>query len=462
MTRSFTVRLAVAFVGMGLAGALLTATLVNIAFDRRFSSYVEDRRERSEQELIVAVRDSFIRSGGWEADDLAGLEATALMSGLSFSVKDSGGATVWSSSTGRSSKMAAMHREMLGTGPLGPTRRLPVEILGEDVGLLEVRVPAGGLRPGDAAFRASVNRLLLSGGLLAGIVALGVGVVLARRATAPVQELTDAARARTDGDRDRRVTLGRLDEFGAMGQAFNQMADTIEEEDRLRRVFAREVAHEMRTPLTILQSHIESFQDRVSDPTPAALASLHDEVRRLSRIVADLEALASADAAGFTLERRSVRLRELVQEAAREWDGPLRDAGLRLELDLDDGIVADIDATRIRQVIANLLSNGAKFTPTGGVVGVELEVVDEWAVIRVRDTGCGIAPDELAAVFDRFYRGRTSRARGSGIGLAIVKQLVEAHGGTVEVSSQADQGTVFTVRLPQATRPLRRSFIASS
>jgi signal transduction histidine kinase len=182
----------------------------------------------------------------------------------------------------------------------------------------------------------------------------------------------------------------------------------------------------------------------------------------LSRIVADLEALASADAAGFTLERRPVRLRELLQEAAQEWVGPLRDAGLRLELDLDDGIVADIDATRIRQVIANLLSNGAKFTHTGGVVGVELEVVDQWAVIRVRDTGCGISADELAAVFDRFYRGRTSRARGSGIGLAIVKQLVEAHGGTVEVSSQADQGTVFTVRLPQATRPLRRSFIASS
>jgi hypothetical protein len=125
---------------MGLAGALLTATLVNIAFDRRFSSYVEDRRERSEQELMVAVRDSFIRGGGWEAEDLAGLEATALMSGLSFSVKDGAGATVWSSYTGRSSEMAAMHREMQGTGPLGPARRLPVEIDGEDVGL--VCVPA--------------------------------------------------------------------------------------------------------------------------------------------------------------------------------------------------------------------------------------------------------------------------------------------------------------------------------
>lgn len=462
MTRSFTVRLAVAFVGMGLAGALLTAVLVNVAFDRRFSSYVEDRREQGERELLAALRDSFVRNGGWEAEDLAGLEASALMSGLSFSVEDNVGATVWSSSDGRSSEMAAMHREMMGTGPLGPARRLPVEINGDNVGLAEVRGTAGGLRPDDVAFRASVNRLLLGGGLIVGVLALGVGVVLARRATAPVQELTNAAQARTDGDRGRRVTLDRLDEFGAMGQAFNQMADTVEEEDRLRRVFAREVAHELRTPLTILQSHIEAFQDGVSEPTPVALASLHDEVHRLSRIVADLEALASADAAGFTLERRPVALRELLQEAAREWDGPLHEAGLGLELDLDDGIVADVDATRIGQVVANLLSNAAKFTPAGGFIGVELECVDGWAVIRVSDTGCGIPPEEVAMVFGRFYRGRTSRARGSGIGLAIVKQLVDAHGGAVEARSQPGQGTVFTVRLPQATRLLRRSFTASS
>src|SRR3990170_4866115 len=150
-----------------------------------------------------------------------------------------------------------------------------------------------------------------------------------------------------------------------MARAFNSMADTIEEEDRLRRAFAADVAHELRTPLAILRTQIEGIQDGVFEPAPAALASLHEETLRLSRLVADLETLASADAAGFSLDRRPVGLRPILEEASREFTGPAEAEGVRLEVDLEEA-TAFSDPTRVRQVVANLLSNALKFTPSGG------------------------------------------------------------------------------------------------
>jgi signal transduction histidine kinase len=249
-----------------------------------------------------------------------------------------------------------MHRAMMGSGPLGPEQRLAIRADGLVVGTAIVRLPQTGLLPQDVAFRSAVNRMLLVGGIIAGLVALGLGLMLARRATAPARELTRAARAVAAGDRSERVAYEAPDELGEMATAFNSMADTIEEEDRLRRAFAAEVAHELRTPLTILRTQIEGIQDGVIEPTSPALASLHEETLRLTRLVADLETVASADAAGFSLVRRPVELASLLEEAAHEFIGPFEAAEVDLRWDLDPAEV-EADPTRIRQVVANLLSN---------------------------------------------------------------------------------------------------------
>jgi signal transduction histidine kinase len=193
-----------------------------------------------------------------------------------------------------------------------------------------------------------------------------------------------------------------------------------------------------------------------------ALSSLHDEILRVSRLVADLETLASADAATFDLDCGPVALRPLLQDAAQEFAGIFAERGLRLVLQLDDDIEIEADTTRVRQVTSNLLANATKFTPPGGEVRLELERDGPWAVIRVVDTGPGIPADEMSSVFDRFFRGRAVRAGGSGIGLAIVRRLVTAHGGDVEVASESGGGATFTVRLPQTARSLLTSFTGSS
>ena len=448
MFRSFTFRLALAFAGAGVLTATVTAILVNVAFAGEFSGYLTQQQDRQQAQVVTALGDSYRRAGGWNAADLSGVAQVAAMSGGAVQVLDASGRLVWNAaSSPMSAGMQEMHRQMDGGGPIGPERRVPVVVDGRSVGTVLMRLPQAGLAPADAQFHQSVNSLFIVGGLAGAVVAVLMGVFLARRATAPARELAQAARAVAAGDRSQRVSVVGEDEFGQMGQAFNAMAEAIDEEDRLRRNFAASVAHEVRTPLSILRSEVEALQDRVVRPSPRALASLHEEVMRMGRLIADLESLAYADAAAFSLDRCPTDLAELARAAVTEFAGPYAAEGLRLESNLT-AVEADVDPVRIRQAVSNLLSNSLKYTPEGGRVLVEVAPKDGAAQIRVTDSGSGIADDELPRVFDRFFRGRGARPGGSGIGLNVVQELVRAHGGRVDISSAAGKGTTVTIHLP--------------
>lgn len=450
MPRSFTFRLAVTLAGIGIVAAALMAILVNVVFGYRFTTYLAEQRAARERRLVNALSESYRRMGGWNAEDLTPLVPLVQMDGGSIRLEDAGGRVVLEAAPTTAADVA-VHREIMGSGPLGEERRLVVSSGGEVVGYAAVRLPVPGLLPHDRAFRASVNTMLVAGGVATGFGALVVGWVLARRATAPARALTRAARGLASGDRTRRVQFDSHDEFGEMARSFNLMADTIEEEDRLRRTFAAEVAHELRTPLAVLQGQIEALQDAVVEPSPRELGSLHEEVLRLTRLVSDLETLARADAAGFTLDLRTVDLGQVVSDAVDGLEAQFAAAGITLARAFA-GAPSVADPARIEQVVSNLLSNALKFTPGGGRVLVEVARDGTWAVIRVSDDGEGIPADELPKVFDRFYSGRGARARGSGIGLTVVQELVAAHGGDVDVVSERGRGATFTVRLPLAAR----------
>ncbi len=452
MRRSFTLRLAVAFAGVGVSAAALTAILVNLSFGSRFSGYLEEQQRVREERLVATLADSYRRMGGWDAGDLESVIPPMLMDGGALRVEDASGREVWDAEQAPGAGMSRMHQEMMGTGPLGPERRLPVEVDDATVGFALVRLPEPGLLPQDVSFRSSINRLLVFGSLIAGMVALALGIVVARRATAPARELTSVAQALAGGDRSRRIGSTAADEFGEMARAFDRMAEAIDAEDRLRRGFAADVAHELRTPLAILRSQVEALQDGVAAATPESLASLHEETLRIARLVADLEALASADAAEFSLDRRPTSLASLVEGAVREFRGPFEGAGVRLEVDAVD-LTVDADPVRVKQVLSNLLSNALKFTPAGGRVHVSLRPEGPWAAVRVSDTGPGIPADEMPRVFDRFFRGRSARSGGSGVGLTVVRELARAHGGDVDLASEPGRGAVFTLRLPLVGSP---------
>lgn len=306
-------------------------------------------------------------------------------------------------------------------------------------------------------------RLLL---IWAGVIGVGLAAILswqaAKTALRPVEEVADAATAIGETrDLSRRVDPGGEDELGKLTKAFNGMLDRLEsaqtELERTlegQRRFLADASHEMRTPLTTMRGNLEVIKaspDISADDLKAALTDSIDEAERMSSLVADLLALARADARAQPREERVV-LAEVVREAvagAQTADTAAGGDGPHVTVDVEDSLVVTGSSEGLRRVVTNLVENAMKYTPGDGRVEVSVHREDSWAVLRVADTGIGMTTEEVAHAFDRFWRSDRSRAeRGSGLGLAIVKAIVEEHGGAIVAESAPGRGTVMWVRLP--------------
>lgn len=251
------------------------------------------------------------------------------------------------------------------------------------------------------------------------------------------------------GDRSPRDRLSEAPgELGTLGAAVSDMARQLDRAEQLRRSLVADVAHELRTPLSILQGELEALVDGVFTPDAARLASLRDEVLRLSRLVDDLGVLATSEAAGLTLQPETSALDEVLADTAAALRPRIEDQGLQLELQLQP-VTADVDRTRVRQMAANLLGNAAKYGGEMGTVTLALRSEGVDAVIDVIDDGPGIPADELPHVFDRFWRGSTATGTSdTGIGLAVVAAIAEAHQGRARAGREPGRGSRFTVTLP--------------
>jgi signal transduction histidine kinase len=304
-----------------------------------------------------------------------------------------------------------------------------------------------------SALSSSVNRYLLWGGLLAVAVAALVTFFLSRRILRPVESLAHAARGLSRGDFSQRVDVRSKDEFGELAKTFNSMAEDLERTEQLRRNLVADVAHELRTPLSNIQGHLEAIRDGLLPPEPATFDSIYEEVLLLARLVEDLQELTLAEAGQLTLVRQSADVAEIVRRALAAAQPPAEAKGLTLEAKLPEGqAIAEVAPERIGQVLRNLLSNAITHTSKGGLITVDLKDDGDELHIGVADTGDGIPPEDLPYVFERFYRADPSRVRatgGAGLGLTIARRLVEAHGGTIGVESEVGKGSRFTFTLPK-------------
>jgi len=326
----------------------------------------------------------------------------------------------------------------------------------------------GGAAPAEEAsvsdLSSSINRYLLWGGLLAVAVAALVTLFMSRRILLPAESLAQAARALSRGDFSQRVQVRSKDEFGELAIAFNAMAADLERTEQLRRNLVADVAHELRTPLSNIQGHLEAIRDGLLPAEPATFDSIHEEVLLLARLVEDLQELTLAEAGQLTLLRQPADVADIARRAASAAQPPAEARGLTIETDLPgQPTTAEVDPERIGQVLRNLLSNAIIHTSEGGRITVELKDEGHELRVTVADTGAGIPPDDLPYVFERFYRVDRSRVRatgGAGLGLTIAKRLVEAHGGTIGVESELGKGSRFTFTLPKKAPPLPHDLAA--
>lgn len=323
----------------------------------------------------------------------------------------------------------------------------------------------------ERGFLQAVNNSIWIGGIVAVIVALGISVVMARQITLPLRNLTLAAKNIAGGDLSQRVQAGTRDEIGELASAFNSMAESLARNEQLRRNMVADIAHELRTPLSVIQGNLEAILDGVVEPTTENVSSIHEETLVLARLVSDLRELSLAEAGQLKLQKEPTDLAEVVRKAVSKYRPEADEKRINLDFQVAGELpVVSVDPQRVSQVIGNLLSNAVRHTGAGGDVCVSVRLSDgagtafgqqnPLVVVSVADTGGGIPAEELPFVFERFYRLDKSRSRssgGSGIGLAIVKHLVEAHCGKVWAESEVGKGSVFSFSLPLTADPSRLS-----
>jgi two-component system OmpR family sensor kinase/two-component system sensor histidine kinase BaeS len=474
MRNSLWLKLMGAFLAVILSGVVVMFVLVNVATAIQFRRFVLSGDVIQARELASLLGDYYTRQGSW-----AGVETLLETQPAAWPGRWPMEGMMGPGMMGRS--MEEMFEMMQGTGPL--VDRVAVAnasgiVVADSAGLLVGEEHAEHLEPGvpivvdgqrvgtvlvgsmiepilnplDQDFLRSVNLSVLLSALVVGIVALVVGSLLFRQITAPLGALSTAAEAIAAGDLSRTVEVSSNDEIGRLGRSFNAMAGGLARAETLRRNMVADIAHELRTPLAIIQGNLEALLDGVFDLTLDTVASIHEETMLLSRLVADLRDLALAEAGQLKLDREQADLTALAGRVVDSFQAQAVEKGVTLTTELAPGLPPmEVDVQRVSQVLFNLLSNALRYTPTGGTITVRSGRVGDQVQVAVADTGEGIPPEDLPYVFERFYRADKSRARasgGSGLGLTIAKQIVEAHGGHIWAKSWVGFGSTFVFTLP--------------
>jgi two-component system, OmpR family, sensor histidine kinase BaeS len=431
-------RLTLSFLGVALAAVALLAGLVVAFAAAEVSNLVREQRADLASAVAAAAAATWTEHHSWRGADLSPALDFAAATGADVRIIDAAGSQVAVSSDYAADRGA-------------PQVSAPVVLYGRRLGTATVRFTSSGIGAADQAMRAALARAVIAAAGLAALLALVSGLLLARHLARPVARVISVIRARGSGERDARVgELRGPGEFRELAAALDQMANRLGRDEQLRRDLVADLAHELRTPVAVLQAGHEALLDGLAEPSPAELGSLRDEVLRLARMVDDLQTLAAADAATLELTPYPCDLADIAATAADSLAAQFDMAGLTFTRDIRPAPIR-ADPRWLPHVVTNLLTNALKYTTAGGCVTVDCGQADGQAILHVTDTGLGIPAADIPRIFDRFWRGEQAlRTSGSGIGLAIAAELTRAHGGTLTAASEPGHGTRMTLALPLA------------
>ena len=448
-------RLALAFAAVAAITALLAAVILANVWNRQFDTYVREGMQETSDGVALLLASSFIECGNcWTVDSFAQLPRFGMMSGMGLQVQSPDGSIIYDDRYHGQFMRGDMGEPVGGfRQPEGPEVTSPIVVGDDMVGIVRVwsLSPGGLLSDNDIRFQKSSFAGLLAAAIVAVVLATAAGAIFARTLVRPIDKITATAAAMRSGDRRARTDLEGDDAIGVLGRTFDEMADAIEADRELERRLTADVAHELRTPLQAIQATVEAMQDGVMPADEEHLGIVRDETMRLSRLAHGILELTRLERGNIEFASEAIELANPVAAAVDAHGALMEAAGLTLSVDLAEGVRVTGDRDRLTQAVGNLLSNTARYTPEGGHVTVRLTRENEQGVIEVADTGIGISPDDLDSVFSRFWRADDARDRASGglgIGLSVVKEIVERHKGYVSVKRREGGGSVFAIHLP--------------
>lgn len=465
MKRKLSTQLALGFAMIVLVTVSLISLAANILINRQFERYVENQQKEFSDRLAAGLISQYDpEEGKWNRDYIHGMGMYALGDGYILKVSDANGQVIWDA---ENHDMTLCHQIMneisLRMKEEKPevegdfvTFRYPLARNGDLIGYANISYYTpyyfneNGFR-----FIDSLNRILFFIGFLSVAGAVIAGILLARRIAGPIAGAIRITREISEGNYGIRLDADvNTRELHELTQAVDHMAESLEEQEMLRRRLTTDVAHELRTPLANVSSYLEAILEGIWEPTAERLKSCYDEIGRISGIISDLEKLREMENENLRLELEPVDLLSLARETAAGFEPEIEKRGLTCMVEGKSTMVSG-DSKRLKQVIFNLLSNAVKYSADGGVIRILVEDMGTWGRLTVEDHGIGISKEDLPLIFERFYRTDRSRNRktgGAGIGLTIAKAIIQAHGGQISVSSEEGKGSRFVVALPKCVK----------
>ena len=459
---TYTTRVTAAFAFIAAMTALVAIGVLSFVWEQHFQTYTQANIYKLAESTAEQIAEIYSDTGTLDNVGIATVAGyAAKLNGVGVKIFDNQtGSVVYDSTIPPSENGNDMPGKDYSRGSLAPppgdSDQLAIApIITDNVAVGSVHMWVYGsealLSQTDEEFRNNSYQAMVFATALAIVLASCIGFLFARTLVSPINRMTTTAKAIKEGDLSARTELHGEDEIAHLGETFDAMADSIERDRELERRLTTDVAHELRTPLMAIQSTVEAMVDGVFEADEERLETVNSEVQRLSRLVDAILKLSRLESRSTPMKKEVVNVGELIAGIVATHEAFVADSGLTLKYEMEQGVRVLGDADMIRQATANLISNAVRYTPEGGLITVRVKRGDIMGSIVVQDTGIGLSPDEAKMVFSRFWRadaGRTRESGGLGIGLSVVKEIVERHNGWVQVEGRKGEGACFTIHIP--------------
>ncbi len=455
-------KLSVGFAFIAFVTVILITLSANILINKQFEEYVAEKQKNFSDEMPLSIEPQYnSETKEWNIDYIHGFGMYALNNGYIIKLYDNNKEIIWDASN---HDMTLCHQTMQNISSRMKESRPSLDgefsthnyelwQNGELVGYLDVSYYGPYyFNDNDFHFLKVLNAIIAVVGVIAVIGAVFAGIIFAKKISVPVVSVTNITKEISNGNYNKKIDTNEdTTEIAQLVQAVNHMSYMLNEQENIRKRLTSDVAHELRTPVANVSANIEAMVEGALEPDNARLESCYNELMRITDIISDLEKLRQIENEKLVLERTSVDVKELCESVIQAFKAQLESKQISCTVNADH-VSRMADKNRLYQVMANLISNAIKYTQNGGCINVDVVDNKDFVAISVKDNGIGINESDLPFIFERFYRTDKSRNRttgGAGIGLAIVKAIVLAHGGEVSVESKESVGSTFKVVLPQ-------------
>jgi two-component system sensor histidine kinase BaeS len=460
MKMGLRLKLSLAFLLITMLLITTVSVLANFFLEKQFKAYIIDKQAQKNKDIVALLASRYSDWGDqWDLNGLESIGVNTLGEGILIRVHDGDGDVLWDARVHNNGMCTSILQHMASNmqaydpGFSGGyvEANYPIILNGNSIGGVDI----GYYGPyfysdTDLQFLKTLNVLLFWAAVIAALASLIIGAVLARQLSRPIVKVIHSAQKIAKGDYKDRITgKSSTREIIELTETINSLAETLGKQEALRKRLTADVAHELRTPIATLQSHLEAMIDGTWKADAKRLGSCHEEIVRLSSLVGDIEKLTRYEGENLVLNIKRFDIYTLLQRVVSNYRIEYRKKNVSLDLDGSEEFI-EADEDKISQVVINLLSNALKYTPEGGSVGITMKSSEHFTEIIIADNGIGIASEDLPNIFERFYRTDKSRTRltgGTGIGLAIAKTIMDAHHGDITVLSEPGKGSVFTIIL---------------